>query len=101
MAAPGTRPPEADPEPRAGAPKATRILMPLAARPGLWWTALVQVVRLAPPGWWRRWPPVPRPDPAFLRFRIQTMWGDPDHEVGSGDLLTYLRWCRGFQHALR
>ncbi len=50
--------------------------------------------RLAPTGWWRRWPPLPRPDPAYLRFRLQTAYGDPGRDPDPGDVVTYLRWCR-------
>ncbi len=68
--------------------------MALAMHPGLWGTALNQVVRLARRGWWRRWPPVPRPDSAYLRFRLQTQYGDADHSPEPGDLVDYLKWCR-------
>lgn len=68
--------------------------MALAWRPWLWRVALVQALRLAPVGWWRRWPPVPRPDPAYLRFRMQTQYGDPAHPAEAADLVDYLKWCR-------
>ncbi len=35
----------------------------VARRPRLWPVAVRQTLRLARPGWWRRWPPVPRPRP--------------------------------------
>ena len=65
----------------------------VARRPRLWSTALRQLVRLAPRGWWRRAPFVPRPDPGYLRFRLETAYGveapgDPD------DLVRYLEWVR-------
>ncbi|MBW3610257.1 MAG: hypothetical protein KY438_01815 [Actinobacteria bacterium] len=66
----------------------------VARRPRLWPTVLRQVGRLAPTGWWRRWPPLPRPDPAYLRFRLQTAYGDPGRDPDPGDVVTYLRWCR-------
>jgi hypothetical protein len=65
----------------------------VASRPGLWWTALIQVAVLASPGWWKRWPPIPRPDPDYLRFRLETAYGDPDAEVAAGDVVEYLAWC--------
>lgn len=71
-----------------------RSLAAVALRPWLWRVALVQAVRLAPRGWWRRWPPDPRPDPAYLRFRLQTQYGDPHHAAEPADLLDYLKWCR-------
>ena len=71
----------------------------LAVRPSLWGTALVQLVRLARPGWWRRWPPLPAPDRDYLRFRLQTQYGDPEREPEPADVLAYLRWCKGFRRA--
>ncbi|TMK89240.1 MAG: hypothetical protein E6G57_02465 [Actinobacteria bacterium] len=69
------------------------------ARPRLWLTALGQVLRLARPGWWHRWPPVPAPDAAYLRFRLQTQYGDPDREPEPLDILAYLEWCRDYPRA--
>lgn len=73
-----------------------RAALALARRPGLWPTAVVQAWRLAAPGWWRRWPPVPRPDPAYLRFRLQTAYGDGTGEPRPEDVVAYLAWCRRF-----
>lgn len=66
----------------------------VARRPELWTTALRQLVRLAPTGWWRRWPPLPRPDPAYLRFRLQTAYGGEGRDPEPADVVTYLAWCR-------
>ena len=72
-------------------------LTAVAARPDLWPTAVVQVLRLAPPGWWRRWPPLPRPDPAYLAFRLETAYGDQGHPPVGEDLVAYLAWCRSMR----
>ena len=71
-----------------------RAIVAVAFRPGLWATGVRQVFVLAVPGWWRRWPPVPTPDPAYLRFRLVTAYGDPDRDPEPSDVVTYLRWCR-------
>jgi len=68
----------------------------VAVRPGLWGVALRQGLRLAVPGWWRRWPPVPRADPDYLRFRMQTAFGDPAKGPAPADVVAYLEWCRRF-----
>lgn len=65
----------------------------LARRPSLWPTAVVQVLRLAGPGWWRRRPFLPLPDPAYLHFRLETQYGS-DRSPEPGDVITYLEWCR-------
>jgi hypothetical protein len=70
-------------------------------RPWLWPTAVSQIVALAPRGWWRRRPFMPVPDREYLRFRMQTQYGDPDHEPEVEDLLTYLKWCRSYRALLR
>ena len=67
----------------------------LLRRPSLWPTAAGQALRLARPGWWKRPPFLPVPDPDYVRFRMQTAYGsagrpDPD------DLVAYLNWCREF-----
>jgi hypothetical protein len=71
-----------------------RVAAAVAVRPGLWPTAAVQAVRLAPPGWWRRWPPLPVPDPDWMRFRLRTAYGDADRDPEPEDVVAWLYWCR-------
>lgn len=78
-----------------------RAFLAVLRRPDLWATATVQLFRLASPGWWRRWPPVPMPDPGYLRFRLQTQYGDAEREPEPADLLTYLHWCRSYAKVAR
>jgi hypothetical protein len=66
------------------------------ARPALWGTAVVQTLRLAAPGWWHRWPPLPVPDPDYLRFRLQTAFGDAEAAPSPSDVVSYLDWCKRF-----
>lgn len=68
--------------------------MALVKSPSLWRTAAVQMAVLARPGWWRRWPPLPRPAPGYLRFRLETAYGSADAEMVAGDVIEYLSWCR-------
>lgn len=65
----------------------------VARHPGLWVTTVVQSLRLAAPGWWRRRPFLPLPDEDYLRFRLETQYGS-DHDPEPDDVVTYLRWCR-------
>ncbi|MDQ1517421.1 MAG: hypothetical protein QOE80_3251 [Actinomycetota bacterium] len=64
-------------------------------RPALWPTAARQALRLARPGWWRRPPFLPLPDPDYVRFRLQTAYGSTGTPAGD-DLVAYLSWCREF-----
>ncbi|HWJ64273.1 MAG TPA: hypothetical protein VNS19_20040 [Acidimicrobiales bacterium] len=66
-------------------------------RPSLWGVAIAQALRMAPSGWWRRPPFLPVPDPAYLRFRLETQYGS-DREPEPDDVVTYLHWCRTFRH---
>ncbi len=75
----GLRRPPAATVNESGRPQSTDRLGPslraagaVLARPRLWSSA----ARLAPPGWWRRWPPSPLPPADYVRFRTQTMYGD-------------------------
>jgi hypothetical protein len=73
-----------------------KAVLAVLRRPALWPTALRQAFRLARPGWWRRPPFLPLPDPDYVRFRMQTAYGSsgaPDPE----DLVAYLNWCREFR----
>jgi hypothetical protein len=86
----------------AGAPVPLRWLWRAAAavavRPSLWITGARQAMVLAAPGWWRRPPFLPVPDRDYLRFRLETAYGGSgfDHEPEPDDLVTYLRWCKGW-----
>lgn len=73
-----------------------RIVLAVALRPVLWSTALTQAARLARGGWWRHWPPLPVPDPAYVRFRTETAQGGSEHVPEVADVLSYLYWCRNF-----
>ncbi|HUA95589.1 MAG TPA: hypothetical protein VMB82_08665 [Acidimicrobiales bacterium] len=71
------------------------VLVAVALRPWLWPVAVVTVLRLARPRWWRRWPPVPSPDPDYWRFRMETAYGgDGGGRPAPPDVVDYLRWCR-------
>lgn len=69
----------------------------VVARPTLWATALRLVAGLARPGWAASWPPLPMPDPAYLRFRMLTAYGDEGAAPVPSDAVTYLEWCRDWR----
>ncbi|HEX2039498.1 MAG TPA: hypothetical protein VHF47_07165 [Acidimicrobiales bacterium] len=72
-------------------------VLAVVVRPWLWRSALA----LAPPGWWRRPPFLPVPDPAYAAFRLQTMYGDASHSPEPADVITYLGWCRRYRRLVR
>ncbi len=74
--------------------------MAVVVRPWLWATAVRQALALAESGWWRRRPYLPLPDPSYLAFRLQTMYGDGHRPPVPDDVVAYLRWCRMQRRAL-
>ena len=78
------------PHPLAGA----KVVAAIAARPSLWPVAVRQAGRLARPGWWRRAPFLPLPAPDYLRFRMETQYGDELHRPEPADVIHYLTWCQ-------
>ena len=61
--------------------------------PNLWFTAASAAIGLAPRGWWRHAPFVPLPDPAWLKFRLETAYGgDGNSTLRPDDLITWLQW---------
>lgn len=73
---------------------ALRSARAVATRPRLWPTATALLLRFAPDGWWRRPPFVPLPPADLLRFRSETMYGDPAQAPSPADLAVWLEWCR-------
>ena len=71
----------------------------VARRPDLWVTALRQARRTAPSGWWRQRPFLPVPSGEYLRFRLQTQYGDADATPDPSDVVSYLEWCRAWDRA--
>jgi hypothetical protein len=76
-------------------PAARSTLRAVLPHPLLWPIAVATVFRLARPGWWRTWPPVPLPDSRYWHFRLVTAYGGSgDGAPTPEDVVAYLRWCR-------
>jgi hypothetical protein len=65
----------------------------VARRPRVWPTAARQVRRLARRRWWARPPFLPVPDPAWMRFRLETQYGDPAASPVPADVVLWLEWA--------
>lgn len=79
---------------RRAAPVLAAVVVGLARRPWLWPAAVAEALRLARPGWWRRWPPLPVPDEALWRFRMETAYGGTGEAVPEAqDVASFIRWC--------
>ena len=73
-----------------------RSAFAVVCRPDLWFTAVRQARRTAAPGWWKRRPFLPVPSGDYLRFRLQTQYGDPEATPAPEDTIAYLEWCRAW-----
>jgi hypothetical protein len=78
-----------------------RVAAAVIARPSLWGTAVRQMRRTAPGGWWRRAPFLPVPSGDYLSFRLVTQYGDGAHRPDHDDVISYLEWCRRLQPLAR
>ncbi len=66
----------------------------LVLHPTVWPVALRQALRLAPTGWWHRWPPDPTPTAELWQFRLETAYGaNGPTSPSDDDVISYLRWC--------
>jgi hypothetical protein len=77
-----------------------RLAVAVAGRPALWPTALRQLRRTAPSGWWRRRPFLPIPSGDYLRFRLLTQSGETAGPLAVDDVMDYLEWCREWERSL-
>lgn len=68
----------------------------VARRPHLWRVALRAWRAHVPNGWWRHTPFLPMPDRAWIQFRLQTAYGDPNRAPEPADVVTWLEWLRGW-----
>jgi hypothetical protein len=41
------------------------------------------------------------PNPYYLAFRLETMYGDSTRPPAPGDVVAYLQWCRMLRRGLR
>ena len=44
--------------------------------------------------WWHKWPFLPLPDRAYLRWRMYTAYADPDAIPPAEDVIRFARWRR-------
>jgi hypothetical protein len=72
------------------------VLRAVLPRPRLWTTALRVAGRTARRDWWRRPPFLPLPSRDYVRFRMQTNYGEAGATPTVDDVVDYLSWCRDF-----
>jgi hypothetical protein len=55
-------------------------------------------IQVAPAGWWRQAPHLPRPDADYVAFRVSTAYGDTGRPEAE-ELVDYLEWVRAHRRA--
>jgi hypothetical protein len=73
----------------------------VATRPRLWAPAVRMLRRMAARGWWRSAPFVPRPDPAYLEFRLTTAFGPDPGPPPAREVVAYLEWLKAWPEVAR
>jgi hypothetical protein len=62
------------------------------AHPGSWWPLIVSAWRLRRARWWRQWPLLPVPDPAYWDFRMTTAFGTAGGPASPRAVVDAARW---------
>lgn len=89
----GRRPPDESESGAIGG--VATVARTVLVRPGLWWVAVCQAVRLARPRWWSGDRRIPAPSEDLWHLRMLTAYGgDGTSEPDPGDIVSYLCWCR-------
>jgi hypothetical protein len=52
-------------------------------------------------GWFGRFPFLPLPPRRYLRWRLETAYGDPEHSPSDDELLRYLSWATAMRREMR
>ena len=74
------------------------IFVRVAVRhPSLAWEAVRLAAATAAPGWFRKAPFVPRPEPGYLGWRMLTAYGRPDAIPTEREVEEFLRWRRALR----
>ncbi len=71
-----------------------KLILRILKRPDLYFVFFIQIFRLAPVGWFRKYPFLPVPDKGWLEFRLETQYGSKNAEIEINDLIHFLEWCK-------
>ncbi len=74
-------------------------VLAVLVRPRLWLIALYELRVLAVSGWWKSWPPLPKPGRSWIEFRAETQYGHKQADPSPEDILAWLEWCRKTRRA--
>ena len=51
--------------------------------------------------WYRRLPFLPLPPESYMRWRLETAYGDPEHRPNDDELMRYLAWTTVMRREMR
>ncbi|HSR41823.1 MAG TPA: hypothetical protein VLL48_06620 [Longimicrobiales bacterium] len=77
-----------------------KLLTVLLRRPGLLPRALGAAWAFRARGWYRRAPFLPLPPREYVRWRMETAYGDPDAVPTAEELDRYLRWASAMRRRM-
>lgn len=79
-----------------------RPFLILALRRPWLWPALVSAAwAFRPRGWYRRPPFLPLPSRAYMRWRLETAYGDPEAVPPAGEVVRFITWSREMRRRMR
>ena len=78
-----------------------RFLLIALRRPSLWPALLAAAWAFRPRGWHRRPPFLPVPSRAYLRWRMETAYGDPDAAPPVEELARFVAWSAEMRRRMR
>ena len=83
-----------------GSPIRPFLLLALK-RPALWPAMLSAAWAFRPRGWYRRPPFLPLPSRAYMRWRLETAYGDPDAVPPEDELARFITWSAEMRRHMR
>ncbi len=66
----------------------------ILVHPSIYGIALIQMKSFARTKWYLHFPFLPIPYVPYLRFRMETLYGNDSALPPTADLIEYLKWCR-------
>lgn len=71
-----------------------RLIRVVLGRPASWWDLLTAAWAFRRRNWHKTPPFLPLPSTAYLRWRMETAYGEPDAVPSPEELVRFLRWAR-------
>lgn len=70
------------------------VLTAVLKHPALALPAIIQAKLLVPNNWIKKYPFLPLPDKKWIRFRMETAYGDPNYIPDHDEIAQFLGWTK-------